>query len=309
MNKRLEKDINICRLVEKRFATSYYIATLTFPTELRDATFALYAFFRLPDEIVDSNNEADESFIRNKLFLFIEKWKKFYEDYPFYYNDNKPSQDLNNTEDDAVLRATAYVFHKYNIPYKLSLDFLEAMIMDLDKNRYSTYEDLKKYMFGSAGVVGHMMTYIIGYHNKDAFVYAEDLGYAMQMTNFLRDIKEDYVSRGRIYIPEQDLLAHGLTYQDIINFINTGKTDDRWVSYMRFEIDRIRNLYELAEKKGVPLLYNHGRKSTLIALYLYRDILTQIEKNNYNVFSIRASVPKYRKLLFVFNVMVGLIKK
>jgi phytoene synthase len=306
MYQKSEIDFEICRKIQKKFATNYYLATLTLPKEQRLATHALYSFFRLPDEIVDSNFDTAPDILRKELQIFIDKWKVIFDTYPNFSLDQLAVSHSNNFDDNAVLRATAYIFHKYKIPFQLSIDFLNAMIMDCEVNRYEHYNKVKEYMYGSAGVVGYMMTYVMGYTDDSAFEYALYLGYAMQMTNFLRDVKEDYLDRNRIYLPLKDLVSFGINYEDIDRYCKTEKIDQKWIDYVKFEINRTKGLYEIAEEKGVPLLLPAGKRATKTALSLYRGILYQIEKDSFNVFSKRASVPKYKKIIYIIKSVLGL---
>lgn len=286
-----EHDVRICQQIQKNFATNYYLATLLFPKTLREATFILYAFFRLPDEIVDTTHGQTVAQVDETLQAFIKTWETIYHTEYSTYTETD--------EMHAVLRATAYVFHTYNIPYQCSVDFLHAMAQDVHISRYETYEALCQYMYGSAAVVGLMMTYVIGCSDTKAYKYAETLGYAMQMSNFLRDVYEDYTTRQRIYLPHKDLVAHGLSYDDIMHYCNTKTIDARWVAYMKSEITRTREQYAVTERDGIPLLTADGRRATRIALRLYRGILDEIEKQGYNVFAKRASVPLWRKIAII----------
>lgn len=196
--------IENARQIEKRHGTSYYLATLFLPKATREAVFVLYAFVRIPDEIVD--NPTPGSNPTNLLQAWKSDWISTY----------ATGKSTNN-----IMLATREVFLTYNIPLSLSLEFIDAMILDLTKSRYSDYTDLQNYMRGSANVVGVMLTHIFGFHDSKAFQYAEKLGEAMQMTNFLRDIKEDYRERQRIYLPQAELEAFKVTEAMITNYTPT----------------------------------------------------------------------------------------
>jgi phytoene synthase len=198
------------------------------------------------------------------------------------------------TSDDPALAAVSEVFHKYKIPYEYSESFLAAMLSDTKKKRYENYQELKEYMYGSAAVVGLMMSYVIGFTDKRALVYAEELGYAMQLTNFLRDIKEDYHQRDRIYLPLAELKQFGLEEKDI----SSEKFSKNFIDFMKFQISRADAFYESAAK-GVYLLNRHGHAPVKLALVLYREILRKIEDQGYNIFKKRAHTNLLEKILLI----------
>lgn len=286
-----KSDFRACRKIQKKHGKSYALATLLFPKHVRQATVALYAFFRLPDEIVDNPGLTSPEDIKKELELWKEIWKEAY--------DGKEGWEERAAEHEfwlPVLRATAYVFHEYKIPFDLSEDFMTAMISDVTKKSYKTYGELERYMYGSAAVVGLMMTHVIGFTDKRALLYAEELGYAMQLTNFLRDIKEDYETRGRIYLPQEELQSFGITEEDIAK----GNMSEMFTRFMGFQISRARALY-LSADEGIPLLKREGQLAVRVASALYEAILDKIEAQGYNVFIGRARTTKWEKLTMLYT--------
>ncbi|MES2436395.1 MAG: phytoene/squalene synthase family protein [Patescibacteria group bacterium] len=277
----LKSDFEFCRLIHKKYGKSYYFATKFFPKDLRNATYALYAFFRLPDEIVDSQKDKTTTETNKELQQFKQQWEQAY---------------TTGQSNSPALRANSYVFKKYSIPYEYSESFLDAMVQDTHVARYATYQDLEKYMYGSASVVGLMMSYVIGFSDKQALEYAKKLGYAMQLTNFLRDIKEDYVQRGRIYMPLDELARFGLREEDIAQ----EKMSENFVDFMKFQINRTRELFKEADI-GIPMLSQKGRFAVKIAAVLYGHILHEIEKLDYNIYKQRARVSVTKKILLLIK--------
>lgn len=266
-----------CRSYLETHGKSYAYATRSFPLPLRNATYALYAFFRIPDELVDNPVHDPREALLN--------WKsQWHEAYNSRHSPNK------------VLFATAEVFHQYNIPFEYSEDFLHAMLQDIDVDHYATYADLEKYMYGSAAVVGLMMSHIIGYSDAVALTYAAKLGYAMQLTNFLRDIREDLETRGRIYLPQEDLERFHVTEADLRQH---GVTQ-AFTQLMQFEIARADALYEEANH-GISLLNQSGRSAVWIASDLYRTILRKIEHARFNVFGQRVRTSLFEKVWISFR--------
>lgn len=262
-------DIAHCKQIQRHYGKSYFFATRFFPAHLREATYVLYAFFREPDEIVDTNH-TDTAAAEKELVTWINDWHTCWES--------------GGTSGSPVLRATYAVCNKHNIPFDYTVAFLNAMKQDLTKDRYATYAELEDYMYGSAAVVGRMMSHVIGFTDEEATMgHADALGEAMQLTNFLRDIGEDYQQRGRIYLPQDELERFGITEHDITE----GQISDNWRELMQFQITRARALYTQAEA-GIHYLNPEGRKAVLIASRLYGDILREIEQADYSVFARRA---------------------
>jgi phytoene synthase len=276
-----QQDLQHCRQIFKEHSSTYFFTTKFFDKEVREATYVMYAFFRVPDEIVDNPEHQDVENIRKELEQFKQNWRKAY---------------AGAEVDSSVLRATSDVFKKYNIPFEYSQAFLKAMIKDTKKSSYKNYRELKEYMYGSAAAVGLIMSYIIGFSKKSALKYAKKLGYAMQLTNFLRDIQEDYQQRDRIYLPQAELKNHGLDEQDIAQ----QKVNDNFREFMKFQIDRTRKLYE-DSKKGIPMLDPPGRYPVKLALVLYSKYLDKIEQNNYDVYDSDLSLSWWGKIKSVYQ--------
>jgi len=279
MNK-IHEDINYCKRYLKEHGHSYYFSSWFFPRDLRQATYALYAFVRVPDEYVDNQDNSLQ-----KLKRYKKAWIKAYTE---------------QGSKDPVLNATAHIFHTYKIPFTYSLDFLNAMAMDIHKRTYKNFAELKRYMYGSAAVVGLMMATIIGFKDKAALRYAEDLGYAMQLTNFLRDIGEDHALRKRIYLPQDELLKFNVSTEHFTHKI----LDTNFKELMKFNISRARRYYRSA-LKGVPYLAPQGQKAVTIALVLYRAILNKIEENEYDVFDQRAHTGLFEKVALTIGALYG----
>jgi 15-cis-phytoene synthase len=214
-------DVALCQSIHRTYGKSFYAGTLFLSKPQRQATHILYAFFRFPDEYVDTYFSTEKDIALQKLEAWQAAWETLY-----HQNDTALAGALGDTEL-AILRATKYVFDTYKIPYTYSTAFLTAMITDTSKDRYHTYAELEQYMYGSASVVGLMMTHIIcaddplfitdSVHTEKLLQKADALGKAFQMTNFLRDIDEDMSIRGRIYIPKEDMDRFGVTETDITN--------------------------------------------------------------------------------------------
>jgi phytoene synthase len=157
-------------------------------------------------------------------------------------------------------------------------------------NRYAHFEGLADYCYGVASTVGLMSMHIIGFSNQKAIRFAVKLGVALQLTNILRDIAEDY-KRGRIYLPQNELKQFGITDEHFQH----GIVDEAWIAMMKFQIARTRSIYE-ESWPGIAMLNADGRMAIAAAATFYKGILNDIEKRGYDVFSGRANVSKWGKL-------------
>jgi 15-cis-phytoene synthase len=281
------EDLALARQLHQKHGTSYYFATCFFPRHLREATFALYAFFRVPDEFVDDRGQDEEA--RESALRALDDWRR---DWVLAYQKGSSS--------DPVLRLNAEVFHRYQIPFAYSESFLAAMERDLTETRYATYADLESYMYGSAAVVGLMMSHAIGFSDPIALEYAKKLGYAMQLTNFLRDIDEDFQKRGRIYLPLTELRQFGVREEQFAQ----RRFDANFYSLMQFQLQRAHRLYQEAEP-GIALLNPEGRRAVRVASALYRAILTKLEQQGSNPFAGRARTSALEKIQQTMSVWNG----
>lgn len=275
-----------CKSITRRYGTSYFFATQFFPEETRKAIYAIYAFARIPDEIVDDPNSGGKADVIAKL----DKWRL----------DWVEAMD-EGWSDDPVLAAIVHTFKKYQIPQSEGDAFLRSMFMDEERSSYENYDELTEYMYGSAGVIGLMVTRIIGFSSNSAFQYALKLGYAFQLTNFLRDIREDAEDLGRIYMPRDEMQRFSLRERDILE----KKIDQRFVDFMKFQISRNKQIYREA-LPGIDLLNWKGRFAVRISYVLYKAILTEIEKSNYDVYSHRARTNFTQKLMLSLKALVGI---
>lgn len=277
--------IKACREITRHYGTSFYFATQFFPPEIRQGIYAVYAFARIPDEIVDEPKKSDVGLARLRLNEWADEWRKSF---------------LAGGNENPVIDAIVKAFIKFGIPIEDCDAFFRSMQMDLEKAEYNNYKELEDYMYGSAGVISLMVTRIVGYNDEAAFKYAVKLGYAFQLTNFLRDIGEDYEDLGRVYMPKDELALFGLTTADIAQQTR----DRRFNEFMRFQIERNRKIYREA-LPGIPMLHWRGRLAVRVAYVLYKAILDEIERANYNVFLGRVRTSKRQKVFLSLKALAG----
>ena len=282
---RLSRGLLECKDITRKYGTSFYFATQFFPRETRDGIYAIYAFARIPDEIVDDPDKKGREQTLARLNEWRERWLT--------------AMDAGGSEDD-VMNAIVHMFRKYEIPVEEGEAFLRSMFMDEEKFSYENYAELEDYMYGSAGVIGLMVTRIVGYSSEAAFSHAIKLGYAFQLTNFLRDIREDYEELGRVYMPKDELARFGLSENDISAKVNDG----RFVEFMKWQIARNREIYKEA-LPGIPMLAWRGRLAVRISYVLYKAILAEIERVNYNVYLGRVRTDLTQKLWLSAKALAG----
>ncbi|HMS54441.1 MAG TPA: phytoene/squalene synthase family protein [Fimbriimonadaceae bacterium] len=273
-------------MLHRQYGTTYYFATQRMPRPIRQNVHALYGFVRKADEWVDDKARFSTEDARDNLAEFRSELIKAVEGHII--------------PNDPVLRAFSQTLINCGVPLSEALLFLEAMESDLTKSRYASYKELEQYMRGSAAAVGLMMCSILGVIiTPEVSASAVALGNAMQLTNFLRDVGEDW-ERGRLYIPQEDFER----FQVDPTEISVGIVSDRFVNLMQFEISRARSLYEKADR-GITLLPTQARRSVLLARILYSKILDKIEANDYDVLNARARTSRTEKLLAATRVAIG----
>jgi phytoene synthase len=281
----IEDAYEICRQITAKYAKTFYLGTILMPETKRRAIWAIYAWCRWTDELVDGSPAGDAT------PETLDRWEAQLES----IFAGHPVEDS-----DVALVDTLSRFPMDIQPFR---DMIAGQRMDLYRNRYETFEDLNLYCYRVAGTVGLMSTAIAGVDagsrraawdgQQDMYIPTQEaiaLGMAMQLTNILRDVGED-AARGRIYLPLEELARFNYTEQDLLK----GVIDDRWQALMRFQIQRARNFYAMAEK-GISYLSLDARYPIWAALMLYQQILGAIERNHYDVFRQRAFVSNSRKL-------------
>ena len=268
---RLDEAYQHCEQVTSFHSRTFYVASGLMPKDKKRATRALYTFCRITDDIVD--NASSE----------LERLDKLYHWRNAVMGDGDPVNEL------AEL-AWADTQVRYSIPHGYAQQLINGVSQDFTQSRYTTFGELAEYSYGVASTVGLMAMHITGFAGEDAIPYAIKLGVALQMTNILRDVAEDW-ARGRIYLPDDELREFGLSDATIADGIVT----DRWREFMRFQIERVHRLYDEA-LPGIALLDSDGRFAIGAAAGLYRAILDDIEAHDYDVFTRRAHLSTMGKL-------------
>ncbi len=266
----LQNAYRLCGRITSSHSRSFYLASSLLPEAKRAAVRALYAFCRTVDDIVDEDSAGDRA-------ARLDYWRTV-------------SQTAAAPDGDPVASAWADTLTRYHIPHHYALQLIDGVARDLSQTRYDHFEDLSTYCYGVASTVGLMSMYIVGFKSAEAIPYAIKLGVALQMTNILRDVGEDF-QNGRVYLPIDELQNFGLNEFDL----GAGKVTGPWREFMRFQIARTRQLYAEAWP-GVRMLEQEGQMAIGAASVLYNGILDVIEKNDYDVFTQRASLGTWEKI-------------
>jgi phytoene synthase len=265
----LERAYQHCEKLTARHSRTFFTASALLPFRKRRAARALYAFCRISDDLVD-RQEPDAL---GKLMDWRER-----------------SLCPHPAEDDPVALAWADTRARYSIPRLYAEQLIEGVRRDLTQTRYESFEELSAYCYGVASTVGLMAMHITGFAGQQAIPYALKLGVALQLTNILRDVGEDWRA-GRVYLPQRELEEFGLSEDDL----NRSQVDARWQAFMRFQIDRNRQLY-LEAAPGIALLDRDGRFAIAAAADLYQAILDDIEAHQYEVFNRRSYISTWGKV-------------
>jgi phytoene synthase len=265
----LRRAYQYCARLTAQHSKSFYLSSALLPDAKRKATRALYAFCRIGDDLVDQSAADPASAIKQ-------------------WSDIALAADPQS--DDPVVLAWSHARSIYRIPHLYAEQLVNGVTRDLQQTRYQTFDELAEYSYGVASTVGLMSMHIVGFSGPEAIPYAVKLGVALQLTNILRDVGEDYRS-GRVYLPQEELAAFGITEDQIA----AGCVDDRWREFMRFQIARNRALYKEAWP-GVAMLNRDGRFAIAAAATLYRGILDDLESHDYNNFTRRSYVNQRGKV-------------
>lgn len=265
----MQEAYRLCDKVTARYSKSFFMASALLPEEKRSATRALYAFCRTVDDIVDEPGVEDRD-------TRLDYWRRI----------------IQTAAPEGDLIATAWMdtLNRYHIPRIYALQLIDGVARDLTQTRYQNFDDLSTYCYGVASTVGLMSMYIVGFKTNDALPHAIKLGVALQMTNIMRDVGDDF-RNGRIYLPQDELALFGISEDDLASGIVT----EKWRAFMRFQIKRTRALYAEAWQ-GIGMLERKGQMAIAAASDFYSAILDTIETNDYDVFSRRASVSAWGKL-------------
>ncbi len=261
-----------CEAKAANSGSSFYYAFRFLPDEQRRAITTLYAFCREVDDVVDECSDAGVA--RLKLQWWRDEVLRIFDGTPAH----------------PVALALREQIQQHNLPKEYFLEIIDGMEMDLDQHRYETWSDLALYCYRVASVVGLLSAEIFGYSNRQTLKYASELGTAFQLTNILRDVRED-ARRGRIYLPREDMARFGVKEQDILSYQHTPQIQ----ALLAHELERARSHYRKALAL-LPAEDRYAQRTGLIMSAIYQATLDEIERDGLRVLERRVSLTPLRKL-------------
>lgn len=275
----LEQSYAVCRRIMQQNASSFTLACRLLPTERRRATVALYGVFRTLDDLVDE--VGDGHLERDAALASLNLWRAW-----FCAPDSRPP-------DSPVLPAFLDTVQRFDIPLDYFVHLADGLLCDVHNRRYADFAELALYCYRVASTVGLAMCSVLGVTDARAASSAAELGVAMQLTNILRDVRED-VGMGRVYLPEDELRAAGWDAERLLR----GAVDPAFCALMERQVTRARSYYARGSA-GLGYISPDARFAILVAARVYGGILTEIERRRYDVFGGRAHVSTPTKLRLV----------
>lgn len=264
-----------CRGVARKRAKNFYYSFVLLPREQRDTMCAIYAFMRYCDDLSDEPGASREAMERWRCALADALGGKFdgYPAWPAFHD----------------------TIQRYRIPHEYFFQIIEGVMSDLAPRSTGTFEELYRYCYQVASVVGLSIIHVFGFDSPAAIPLAEKCGIAFQLTNILRDVGED-AARGRIYLPAEDLARFGVSAEDL----RAGRRTEEFLRLMRFEAARARDYYDQSAPL-TDLVNPHSRPALRALIGIYSRLLKRIEERNFDVFSRRVSLPAAEKCWIVLR--------
>jgi phytoene synthase len=278
---------DVASRLTRRSRSNFYYAFLALPRPRRQALYAVYAFCRIVDDIADVGvNGVTDPATRHAA---LEGWRK---EVARCYEPGTPPEH-------PIARQLAAGVRAYGIPRHALEAIVDGVAMDVDGAVFETAEDLYPYCYRVASAVGLCCIEIFGYTDARARQYAVDLGTALQLTNIIRDVGAD-ARAGRVYLPREDLRAHGVTVDDLV----AGRHDAAFVSLMQHQAARARDFYRRAAA-SLPEADARSLVPAQIMGAIYAALLTEIEARGFRVFGERVTVPTRRKVAIALRCWAG----
>lgn len=278
MSSQVEASYDLCQRTARKAASSFYYSFLLLPRAKRRAMCALYAFLRKTDDLGDAEAGPSDMHSSARQRAALSHWRESFH------------RCLSGQHDNPLFPALADTVERFAIPPQYLEAVIDGVKMDIDGCRYETWDELAQYCYCVASVVGLACIHIWGFRDQRAIEPARKCGLAFQLTNILRDLKED-AQRGRVYLPAEDLRRFAYSADDLA----AGVRDARFLALMRHEIERAEQLYREAEElerwlepDGVPIF--------AAMLSTYRGLLAEIKRLDGDVFSQRVRLSPWRRM-------------
>jgi 15-cis-phytoene synthase len=275
----LDQSYKYCQRVARKRAKNFYYSFLLLSRQQRKAMCAIYAFMRYCDDLSDEPGATRGA---------INRWRA----------------ELENALDGrfsghALWPAFYHTVRQFGIPSNYFQEMIEGVASDLEPRRMETFDQLRRYCYQVASVVGLTAIHVFGFDTKSALPLAAKCGVAFQLTNILRDIRED-AERDRIYLPAEDLRQYGVSEEDL----RMGHRTDNFLALMRFEAARARAYYD-ESRPLLEMIHPRSRPSLWALIAIYSGLLERIERSNYDVFTRRVRLSPLEKSWIVVRALVS----
>ncbi|MFC7027396.1 phytoene/squalene synthase family protein [Halomicroarcula sp. GCM10025324] len=271
-------NITTSKSIQRQTGRTFHLATRLLPKRIRHPTYVMYAFFRVADEIVDQPDGPPPAVQHDRLEEFRE----------MALGNREPE----DSDDGAVMAAFQELAAEHDISDDEINVFIDAMEMDIAQARYDSFEDLREYMRGSAVAVGNMMTTVMDPDQaEEARPHAAALAEAFQLSNFLRDVREDIHDYGRVYLPQETLDRHGVTEEQLAD----AEVDESFRAVMQEELARTDDLYREGVV-GIRYLPEDCQFGVLLAAVLYAEHHRLIRSRGYDVLTETPELTRRRRL-------------
>jgi len=275
----IDQSYEYCRRVARSRAKNFYYSFVLLSGQQRKAMCAIYAFMRYCDDLSDEPGASQAA---------LNRWRTELEDAL-----------EGRFSDHPVWPAFHHTVRRFGIPHQYFREMIEGVASDLGPRCFETFDQLYHYCYQVASVVGLTIIHIFGFDTPSAPPLAEKCGVAFQLTNILRDIRED-AERGRIYLPAEDLRRFGVTAQDLLS----GNRSPAFLELMQFEAARARAYYDESQEL-LELIHPRSRPSLWALISIYSRLLDRIERTNYDVFRRRVHLSAVEKSWIIVRALVG----
>ena len=275
----VEQSYQYCRRVARRRAKNFYYSFLLLAAHQRKAMCAIYAFMRHCDDLSDEPGATRAA---------LDGWRAEMENALDGRFSGHP-----------LWPAFHHTVRRFGIPHEYFRAMIDGVVSDLEPRRFATFDELYQYCYQVASVVGLTTIHIFGFDTRSALPLAEKCGVAFQLTNILRDIRED-AARGRIYLPAEDLRRFGVTEDEL----RAGRRSEAFLRLMRFEAARARAYYDESQPL-LELIHPRSRPSLWALIAIYSRLLERIERRKYDVFTRRVRLSLLEKSWIVVRALVS----
>jgi len=280
MSVALASSYEYCRGIARSRAKNFYYSFVLLSKEQKNAMCAIYAFMRYCDDLSDEPGAAAGP---------IERWRE----------DLSQALAGETTSPSPLWPAFRDAVERYRIPHAYFYEMIDGVLSDLDPRRIQTFDELYRYCYQVASVVGLTIIHIFGFESPKALPLAEKCGIAFQLTNILRDVRED-AERGRIYIPQEDLARFGVSVEDL----REGRESESFARMMDFEAARARGYYD-ESRPLLKLIHKSSRSSLWALITIYSTLLDRIRQSNYAVLARRIRLSTFEKSCIVLRAAIG----